>query len=832
MKDYGPRRIILETSLKPFSRTDEGSIRARCGDLRRCWQPLLDDARRISILLWVGDGTEILLWNDDMEAPIPWAQSIGFCNLDHGAYFKNPHYSSNPATDYKDDPPTFTYAALQRIVQCLKEEFRGRGGSEPTVGATFDPGPEFVQNSFRFERHPELLTAGPGADPVFPMKFVFSDARFHADPAPRAGFPEGIPEGSTLGKVLGRQFSRFASAMGIDYLWMSNGFGFSHYAWSHRGELFDGTAFRPEKSARMRERLLSFWRDFRRECPSLGVEARGSNFSVGMDVSKDGVPFEEIRREASLPYPPPNPPWGSNNLGLEMAAFLSRMAGSEDGRTLFRFYISDPWFVSNPWWAYYGREPYDVYCPMSASRLSRSGSVDAPTDLAFLSVDDELGRFDSDAAGEVIPHVRRAFRYAADAPGILTWIYPYGRYNALPAREPERIGQPFFHDWFVSRAVTMGLPLNTVMADTDFLAAAAALGPLMRDTVLLTPVPVRGDGVGERLLEHVRSGGRAILYGSAEDAGEEVRTALGLRLEAPLSGDLALELPLAADVFRREQPPRTLRHDPLTSGGGIREVPSDPGDPNTRILARVASAGAQRAYALVRADPSWNGGAVGWIRGSSPLLPSDTLEPAFLDPGLFADPSEGLRLLLAALGTAIVQDREDPYSRPVNTFISRHRGGFFFSGYAPDLTVDVSYLLPFGAPIFQGTDAVVSARGARYRPARSFHHECRVFVSQQLTSLVTYRENSPRIGKDRRFIVTGLQDATVTVFPYPESVREGGVSVREAEQDAYQDPSTPAAPRNRKIDGDHLGREIPVRVEGASGRIVVEGITGSISVMW
>lgn len=831
MKRHEPQRVILETSLKPFAKTGLTDVPALCEAIYRCWEPLIRDAQRVSILLWVGDGTEILQWDGRGETSIPWARSIGFCNLGYGAYYDNTHYKGNPAVDFMKDPPRITYAALQRIIGGLRDAFRILGGRTITVGATFDPGPEFVHDPFRFERHPELLTAGPAGDPVLPIQFLYSDARFHADPAPLAGYPHGIPEGTTIGEFLGRQTACFAAAMGIDYLWMSNGFGFSHYGWSHRGELFDGKEFRPGKAAAMRERLLSFWRDFRRACPSLPVEARGSNFSVGMDVAKDGVPFAEICAAASLPFPPPNPPWGSNNLGLEMVSFLSRMAGAEGGRILFRFYLNDPWFVSDPWRAYYGREPYDIQCPMSASRISRAGAVETPTDVAFLSIDDEKGDVDPEEAAEVIPHVRRAFRCAPDAPGILTWVYPYAAYNAMSADGPQRPGLPFFHDWFVSRAVSAGLPLNTVVSDEAFLATAGTAA--YRDTVLLAPVPVRGSALAPVLLAHVRSGGKAILYGPAEDADAATLTALGLRLEAPLSGDFELEVAGAAstgaDVFLAEQPPRRLRHDAATSGGGLREAPEDP---RTRLLATARSEEGTRAYALARTDPAWNGGSIAWVRGSSPLVPSPTIEPVFQDPGTFADPSALPRILLGAMGYGIAQEREGPHARPICTFISRHRGGFHFSGYSPDLTVAVSYRFPSGAPVFEGTDTVVSAQGARYMPGRSFHRECRVFVRQEETSLVTYREGGPRVGKERQFLVTGLRKADVTIFPYPEALREGGVSVREAEVDGQQDPGSPSSPRNRKIDRDHLGREIPVRVDGARGCVVVAGVTGAISVLW
>lgn len=54
------KNVTLELSLKPFKQTDEGYIRKICAQIFEQWRALLKDRPSISIMLWVGDGSEIL----------------------------------------------------------------------------------------------------------------------------------------------------------------------------------------------------------------------------------------------------------------------------------------------------------------------------------------------------------------------------------------------------------------------------------------------------------------------------------------------------------------------------------------------------------------------------------------------------------------------------------------------------------------------------------------------------------------------------------------------------------------------------------------------------
>ena len=74
--------ITLEVSLKPFKQTDEAFIRETCREIFEQWKPLLKNREEISIMLWVGDGSEILEYDGDLSKTFEWAYFIGTANLD------------------------------------------------------------------------------------------------------------------------------------------------------------------------------------------------------------------------------------------------------------------------------------------------------------------------------------------------------------------------------------------------------------------------------------------------------------------------------------------------------------------------------------------------------------------------------------------------------------------------------------------------------------------------------------------------------------------------------------------------------------------------------
>jgi hypothetical protein len=460
MKTNAYRRVCLETSLKPFVDLDEASIAGTCDRIWDNWDRLLEQADEVLILLWVGDGSEILQWQGDLSAPLPHAESIGFCNYDTPGAFPpdNRHYRINRAVPYRENPPAVTFGDLKRIIAALRRTARAKLGRTVRIGATIDPGPEFVHNDWKFVKHPEVLIPDMRERMPQMMHFITHQAVIQPDGETYAGFPQGLNEPVSFGTFLGRQFAAARRDLDYDYFWFSNGFGYTHFPWTHHGEVFDGQRFGPDKAATEMKEAARFWSDFRREESEAEVQVRGTNFTVGMDIAANGVSHDAIARIGKLDRPPCNPPWGSRALGLEMVSFLSRICKTPGSDFTFRFYLNDPWFVSSPWYDYYNRETFDIYVPMAAARLNGSGGVDAPTDLSLLTIDTEKGELLRDQSTEVTPHLLHAAGTRPDTAGPVIWVYPFDEYHEILEHKRDFLSEPFAHDWFACQMTNAGLP--------------------------------------------------------------------------------------------------------------------------------------------------------------------------------------------------------------------------------------------------------------------------------------------------------------------------------------------------------------------------------------
>ncbi len=276
------KRVTLEMSLKPFRSVEARSIRSVCERVFRQWAALLRRAEGSAVMLWTADGSEILEYRGQMSGEIEWARYIGIANPPELPPPGDPSAINihQQARLYMDHPPSVTYGTLREIVSTLRSVGRAMTGKPVIVGATFDPGPEFARAPFKYERHTEILMG----------QWVDCTSSLHADSVPYAGFPKGIPQGTPFGRFFGRQTQHFLTDLGFDYIWFSNGFGFSATAWSVKGPIFDGEAFYPQKAAAIREKVVGFWKAFRQECPSFRVETRGSNLSTGADLSASASP--------------------------------------------------------------------------------------------------------------------------------------------------------------------------------------------------------------------------------------------------------------------------------------------------------------------------------------------------------------------------------------------------------------------------------------------------------------------------------------------------------------------------------------------------------------
>ncbi|MFD2333436.1 hypothetical protein ACFSR7_29605 [Cohnella sp. GCM10020058] len=782
------RRVTLEMSLKPFKRLDDASVEQTCAEALRQWAPLLQMADGASVLLWASDGSEILEWRGELSDRFEWGKYVGFANPEQFTHAQDksaPHI----AKPYIEEPPELTYADLQRIVAAFKRVAATRYGLPMEVGATFDAGPEFAYSDFKYSRHPEINLAELGGETLSlnaHYTVVCAWSKLMADRHAYAAYPDGIPEGTPFGTFLGKQCDSYLPAIGFDYIWFSNGFGVSYFPWTYLGAHYDGTTFGKADPAELSGKALSFWRAFKSECPSVRTEVRGTNYGTGMDLAKDCIPLRSLYEEGYVAYPPPNSPWGALNydFGLELTGFLSRIAELPGDTYPFRFYANDPWFWQNPWRDYYDRQPHDIYIPLSAARVGRSGEMESAGIVEILTVDTERGELREEDPAEIIPHIRRAYEAAPDRPGLATWLYPFKELNALAA-DREASSRIFFHDWFIRNAINQGFPLNAVLG-TDTLAGMddEALAKL-EDTVLVTStawLDARGTAVVRKLLAR---GAKLLLYGDAREP--SLLELLNLRREQALEGDFELSHVFATDERdgldgKAAQPPRRLRHRAEVGDGGLAQTPLDAADPHTRICAEAVGPEGNRVFALRRALPEWGGGAIAWVRGSLPFEAAGVTHLPKRQEAEWADASVLLRYMLQSFGYVLLQEKQDPASREALLLVSRKDGGYWFSGCNQDTTVRLKLRFPEGVPVPVGHTVAVGPGPGEFAGYRGFHDECRIFVAQSERSRVWCRENQPAPSRmmiaKRTLTVAGLRGADVSVCPPPEALASGRIEVK------------------------------------------------------
>jgi hypothetical protein len=770
------QNVTLEMSLKPFKSVDAAYVAQVCEKIFRQWRGLAAEAETVSVMLWTADGSEILDYKGRMDDQIEWARYIG------GANPPAPEPGKPPRTDlhganylYMPNPPEITYATLKRIVATLKEVGRRVLDKPIRVGATFDPGPEFAKSPFKYQRHREICMGNTMGYTLW----VCCYATLNEDHEPYAGWPKGIPQGTPFGAFFGRQCQHFLTDLDFDFIWFSNGFGFGRDTWNATGAVFDGEAFHTERVKQIREITLDFWRLFRAECPHFQVQTRGTNMSTGVDLASDAVPLKAIYEGGFNMLPPPNSPWAAldGDFGIELAGYMSHIAKLPDQRYMFRYYVHDPWWLNSPWLDRYGRQPHDIYLPLSVARIDAAGRVCPPTHVSFLTIDDSYGNLPDQCPNEVVPHVLHALATGPDQPSPLVWVYPFDEYHEILDRHEDRVPEPYFGDWFIRGAINNGLPLNSVVATDHFIRSRAARPGLYDQSVIVTPVPDAGSPLEADLLQFVQTGGQVILYGPTRHAGQRVRDLLGVKLVAPLAGDLDIRVDIAIDRIRRGGYARKICHRELLCAGGMEETPVAAAAGVT-VCATASRDREVRAAALVRRDAAWNGGALAWVRGTSSnsLVPGQAL-PQPDDSKQRFNGEILMRLMLSELGYTFgfvkaAVDLRSPYN-----LASRHDNGFYFSGYAPNTTVVQRLRFPQGAPLMIGLETEIVGGCATYSMPRSWHYECRVFVEQEADSILSCVEQpTVMVGLHRRLYMTGFREAALRVF-LPEGIAAGQVEM-------------------------------------------------------
>ncbi|MBQ9116639.1 MAG: hypothetical protein IJY04_06410, partial [Clostridia bacterium] len=475
--------VTLELSLKSFKQTDECYIRSICAQVFEQWRPLLKNRKTVSVMLWTGDGSEILEYAGNFEDKFEWCRFFGTANLPYLEENEPLETSLHKRKqDYIKNAPVMTYGILKTIVSCLKDEGRKAFPcSTIRIGETFDIGPEFAISDFKYNRHTEICSGST----LDKHGFIDATAVLHADDRYYAAYPDGIPEGTPFGTFLGKQSECFLRDIGFNYLWLSNGLGFSADPWKKTGKIFDGENYYPEKLSETKKKVFEFWNLFRKEC-TFPLETRGTNNSVGIDYASDGVPLYDIYNAGFDITAPPNSPWAAlnDNYGLEIMGHMTRICELPGNRFPFRYYIHDPWWINSPWYDRYDSSPCDIYLPMAISRINGEGETQTANSFNILSIDNSYGNMPDCCVNEPLPHILKAEKDAADEPAPLVWIYPMREYTT--SHNSPLLREMNLGDNYICDAINDGLPLCCVASTDNFLKHSISV---YRKSILISPVP-------------------------------------------------------------------------------------------------------------------------------------------------------------------------------------------------------------------------------------------------------------------------------------------------------------------------------------------------------
>lgn len=801
-------RVTFEMSPKPFRTMTSVNIHDVCVELFRAWAPLIRRVNAVAVMLWTADGSEILDYRGRMSDEVEWARYIGVGSRPKDAPADDPDRVGlhGQSRLYMENPPRMTYATLAEIVKTLKQVGREMTGKSVTVGATFDPGPEFANSQFKYVRHPEIAKGDThGRD-----TWVSCIARLHADNVAYAAFPKGIPEDTSIGTFLGGQAQHFLTDMGFDYLWLSNGFGFSISAWDVKGPLFDGTHFDVAQAAGLRNQILGFWKEFRDQCPKFPLETRGTNLLLGSDLATNASPLRDIYSGDFNMVAPPNSPWAAldGDFGLELVGYLSRIAQLPPGDKFpFRFYVHDPWWLNSPWFDRYGREPHDIYMPLALARIDAKAQVTRPANLEFLTVDNTYGRMPEQGPNEVTPHVLTAMDSYSDAPGLMTWVCPFNEYHEMvfgPNPKPEL---PFFADWFLRGAVNAGLPLNTVVSTENYGSSLRENPDYFNDTTLISLLPLAGTAWEEAMIKRIHRKLPVLFYGPVGHSSDAMLELLNLKAATGIDEKLTLQTQLDLDLVQHGTQPMTIEHRSILCAGAVNTVTRDNARAGSKVLATVSAGAVERVYAI-------QSGSAAWIRGtfSSSIAPHGVSRIPVPDDPAVSFLSEALtRAVAAQLGTSIRVVKPTTGTRLPVLFGARCRNGFFLSGYAPSTTAELRLRFPWGAPILLGTETWLEDGHSSYVMPRAWHRELRCFVEQKESGEVSCAEvYAGMIGFRRRTLLKGLKNATVTFFPEDKE----RVILAANDMRLHNEVSLPFT---RSDDGS---------------RITASGITGTLLISW
>ncbi len=732
------RSVTLEISLKPFKETGDAYITNVCRGVFEQWKPLIKNAETIKIMMWSSDGSELLDYRGNLDDEFEWDYMIGSANPT-----ENPRRDLDPDCIalhsrnylYIKNPPKMTYAILKKIVS----EFKKAGaealpGKQILLGTTIDVGPEFAKSDFKYNRHNEICKGNAMGH----KSMVCAYECLNGDDVSYASYPHGIPDGTPFGVFFGKQANVFMKDMGFDYIWFSNGLGFGMETWSGNGAVFDGVEFDASILGEIKDKVLKFWELFKAEC-SYPIETRGTNMSMGIDYSTDGVPLKAIYDADPTLMPPPNSPWAALNydFGLELMGHMSRIAYLSREDYLFRYYIHDPWWANSPWYDRYNSQPHDIYLPMALSRIDENGKTKSASHLNLLSIDNSFGDLPDSCVNEPIPHLLKAKKDEPDEVAPVVWIYPFDEYGSSVTEQ--ELKEMYSGDWFVRGAINTGLPLTSVVTTTNFVRHDKSI---YASSVLVSAVPKKGTEYEEKIIRYAKAGGKVIFYGNAKHSSEEFKNLVGI-IETNNSECGEFEISIDDEKYG------ILCHNDIVCGGGLSAMAKDG--------YAFATCG-EYAAATQNGNCIWVRGTVSsdYVAGQQLLVPHDRTKYFF---------GESLmRKALSKLGWEIDFEGDIDALQPVLT-IHRHNNAYVFSQFAASTTFKTKLKFPLGAPVLDAYDTRLEDGYATYHFPKAEHRECRVFVEQE-SGIVSCSEQTPSsVALRRRVLVSGLKNATVRFLP-------------------------------------------------------------------
>ncbi|NLV74319.1 MAG: hypothetical protein GXY52_06515 [Chloroflexi bacterium] len=789
----------LSMTMRYFPDNDPANIRRVIIELLDLWRPLIARAKELNLGLMIGNGEHIYRWSGNLDDEFEWDHYKGHNNQENARYSFDPI----PLRPFKEDWFHFTYRDLQNIIKIIRKVAAEQTGLPVQIATLAEPGPEFCESLFRYEWHPEIVSfMGGGHGVSIDYKGIL-----HADKRRYGAYPHGIPEGEPFGRFLGKQVADFCRVMDIQNISFSNGLGFGTYPWNIVGRNFDGERFGLTPYHELANDILEFWLMYKTEAPKQRVSAQGSNWPVGVDVAAKGVPLLDLydRRLLDNPLGYTVSVFFDDSVGFAMASNMSRIAHTPNWD--LSFYLHDPWYPQNPWEDFpYDHQAFDLYAPASIGLVGAEGKLIAPNGFGTI-VHDENADLQPITARSFMPHLETALDNLPDQVGPLTWLYPIREYHSMMSEQPERANAIWFGDVFTAKAIDAGLPLNNVVSTEHFERALAS--GVLDGTVLYTPASADMRAYWPQLARWIEQGGQVLFYGPLEGAQAELLTLLGLELAEPISGELALDWQ-RSDLDSLGAL-RQLLHNPVTSGGGIREVQT-PGTAS-ELVCSVSQGNVTRAYAVLA-----RGAKVAWCRGSVSL---EVAEGQWIRNHDRSRTFNGARIpcmLLGAMGWHIRHLLRSPQQRDPQGFISRYRNAFILNGYKPDNTVGLALRFPGGAPVMTGDDTWIEGGFAHYAFDKSYRKECRVLVDQSSGS-ISCRKTLNKEFSESEISITGLEDATVTLY-LPLDKIDGAYIRQPSRQTTAQD--------NAKGPVGQLNT--PAIREG--DKLVLRGLNGTLLVRW